>query len=385
MATYTDILSHVREAKSLHEKSQLLEVLERGLSADKKKLAPADRDELTAFVKTEIKVIPDLLDNAACYREKDEICGLFGNLAQILVLCFRTPADVPADLMESFRLVAERCDRERFLESAIDECFKGNPEESDIERILCMAAPLKDEFQKGQLWQGLLHYRAQVDRLDKDAKAVLARYALSELNRYAEERENNTITEDGYNNLEFICDAARSIMGGTPSEGGLTQRITELFTLGDPAVSYYALSTLLAMDKPIPDGVILTLAENIEYADRVFHLLKQYGLAGKIPAELQDPVYLAKSDLVQWLVYPTELGKRPDEMEYLGQVKRRGEIYHLFRYKSDSENLDEESRNVWLIGWANDEGGTFSNFDRYADYEQDTLEKTVKLIRRKLL
>ena len=101
--------------------------------------------------------------------------------------------------------------------------------------------------------------------------------------------------------------------------------------------------------------------------------------------ELRDPIYLAKSDLVQWLAYPTELGKCPDEIEFLGQTKKKGEIYHIFRFKSDSENLDEESQNVWLVGWAGNEGGTFSHFDLYKDYDKGTVEKTVKYIRKKIL
>ncbi|MBE6651781.1 MAG: hypothetical protein E7610_00015 [Ruminococcaceae bacterium] len=385
MGTYTDILNHAREETSLHDKSQCLTYLGRALSASKKKIAPADREELAIFAVSEMENVPALLDNAANYREKDEIFGLVESLMNLVMISFDSPAAVPADKLEMLRGVVERCDRERFLERAIDECFEGKPDASDMERILCMAAPLKDEFHKGQLWQGLLHYKGQVRVLNRDAKAVLVRYAVSELNRYAEERANGTITKDGYNNLEFICDTARDILDDTSADSELVALIAALFDLNDPAVSYYALSTLLAVGKTVPDGVISALAENLEYADRVYHVLKQYGMAGRFPAELCDPIYLAKSDLVQWLTYPTELGKQPDEIEYLGQAKKKGEIYHIFRYKSDSDNLDKESKGIWLIGWANDEGGTFSNFDKYADFEQKTPEKTVKYIRRKLL
>jgi hypothetical protein len=37
-----------------------------------------------------------------------------------------------------------------------------------------------------------------------------------------------------------------------------------------------------------------------------------------------------------------------------------------------------------LIGWSNDEGGTFSNFDLYEDFEGPTLEKTLKKIKKLL-
>ena len=72
------------------------------------------------------------------------------------------------------------------------------------------------------------------------------------------------------------------------------------------------------------------------------------------------------------------------QIEYLGKVKKK-EIYHVFRYTSNSDNLGEDLQGKWLIGWSNNEGGTFSNFDLYSNFEQKTVEKTLKVIKRKLL
>jgi hypothetical protein len=95
-------------------------------------------------------------------------------------------------------------------------------------------------------------------------------------------------------------------------------------------------------------------------------------------------VYLAKSDLVHWLTYPTELGKEPEQIEFIGKVKKK-EDYYVFRYISDSDNLGEDLQGKWLIGWSNAEGGTFSNFDLYSDFEKKTPEKTLKNIKKRLL
>ena len=392
MSAYSEILSLIREANSLREKEQLLTYLGRSLSVSKKRLLPADRRELGDFAVDEMARIPDILDKAADYREKDAVFGIVDSLMNLVMLCFGGPANVPAEQLEVLKGSVERCNKERFLENAVDEYLGGKdglPTAADMERILCMAMPLKDEFHKSMLWQGLIHYKDRVQRLRAEAKAVLVKYALSELDRCTALCAEGTASEDVYGNLEFISDAARWLMEdraiGDEACGELIRRITALFSLERPAVSFFALSTLLAVGADVSDGVIRSLAENIEYADRVYHMLKQRGMTSRFPAELQDPVYLAKSDMVQWLAYPTELGKRPDEIEYLGRTKKKGEIFHIFRYKSDSENLDSDTRNVWLIGWAGTEGGTFSNFDRYEDYERGTPEKTVKYIRKKIL
>ena len=196
MSAFTDIINRAKNAETLHDKSQLLTYLGRGLAPAKKKMTAADRDEISTFVLSELEVVPTLLNKAECYREKDEIFSLMDALMGLVMVCFDSPAAMPRDKVEMIQRVVERCNKERFLEMAIDEAFKGNPTEADMERILCMASPLKDEFHKGQLWQGLIHYKGQVNTLSNDAKAVLARYAVSELTRFAEARREGTFTEE---------------------------------------------------------------------------------------------------------------------------------------------------------------------------------------------
>ena len=56
--------------------------------------------------------------------------------------------------------------------------------------------------------------------------------------------------------------------------------------------------------------------------------------------------------MVHWLTYPTELGEQPDAIEYLGKVTYlfKKDVYYIFRFRSDSKNLDDELRGQWLIG-----------------------------------
>ena len=385
MSPFTNIINGAKNAETLHDKSQLLAYLGRALSSSKKKPAAADRNEIGTYVLSELEAIPALLDKAESYREKDEIFSLMDSLIDLITLCYDSPAAMAPEKLNTVEQAIAACNKERFLENAIDEAFGGNPTEADMERILCMAAPLKDEFQKGQLWQGLVHYKGQVQRLSNDAKAVLARYAVSELSRFAEARKEGAFTEEMLGSLEFICDAAGALMFNAPANLELVGLISDLFEMKDSDISYYALSTLLSTGEKVSDEVIVTLAKDIVHANLTYGLLERYRMTDRFPADLRDPVYLAGSDLVHWLTYPTELGKEPDEIEFLGQTKKKGEIFHIFRYKSDSHNLGDDLKGVWLIGWSGSDGGTFSNFDKYADYEKKTSEKTVKYVRRKLL
>lgn len=385
MSAFTDIINGAKNAETLHDKSQLLTYLGRALSSVKKKPSPADREEIGAYVLSELENVPALLNKAENYREKDEIFSLMDSLIGLVTLCYDSPAAMAPEKLNTVEQAIAACNKERFLENAIDEAFGGNPSAADMERILCMAAPLKDEFQKGQLWHGLLHYKGQVQRLSNDAKAVLAKYAVSELSRFAEARKEGALTEEMLGNLEFICDAAGSLMLNAPANPELVALISDLFEMKDSDISYYALSTLLSVGEKAPDEVIVALANDLVYADLTYSLLERHNMTHRFPAELCAPAYLAKSHMVSWLVYPTELGREPDEIELLGVTKKKGETFHVFRFKSDSDNLGDDLKGVWLIGWSGDDGGTFSNFDKYADYEKKTPEKTVKYIRRKLL
>ena len=65
--------------------------------------------------------------------------------------------------------------------------------------------------------------------------------------------------------------------------------------------------------------------------------------------------------------------------------KTKKEDYYIFKFKSNSDNLSDDLKDKYLIGWSNNGGGTFSNFDLYENFEEKTIEKTLKKIKKKLL
>ena len=54
MSAYTNIINSVKNAETLHDKSQLLTYLGRALSANRNKITPADKGELGAFALSEL-------------------------------------------------------------------------------------------------------------------------------------------------------------------------------------------------------------------------------------------------------------------------------------------------------------------------------------------
>ena len=152
-------------------------------------------------------------------------------------------------------------------------------------------------------------------------------------------------------------------------------------------ISFYAVESLLALGREIPAQAVDALARDLEYAQMTYTALASAGKQALFPQEYATPEYLAKSDLVRWLTYPTELGKAPDEIEYIGKITYlfKKDVYHVFKYRSGSDTLGDALKDKWLIGWSSDSGGTFSNFDEYALYEKSTVAATLKKIKKKLI
>lgn len=376
MATFTSIIEDIKHLPTFSEKTSFLTVILNSFQNKKVKITPEDKKELSVFAFEEISKLIELIPTLQTYKEKDEIFGYEDNLLGIIMLCYPSPEKISEKDLSNIKMLTALVDKERFVENAIDNIFKNNQNDKvTVTQLLASVIPLKDEFQKGQIYQGLLHYQNKISNLPSDSKKLFTDYISSELERYL----NSPLDDVIVNNLEFACDVAKHFINDT-----IISLLNDIFKLEKNNVNYYAIATLLKANQTVPSNVIDSLANDIVYANMTYTILRQHGLQSFFPAELSTPEYLAKSDLVHWLIYPTELGKQPDRIEYLGKVKKKEE-YYIFRYISDSDNLGDDRQNQWLIGWSSDEGGTFSNFDLYSDFEQKTIEKTLKNIKKHLL
>jgi hypothetical protein len=376
MTQFTDLLNHIIETESYDQKARILSVIVKSIESKKGNIPHGEKEEIVAFAFTEIKKLISAIPQANTYRQKDEMFSYEDNLMGIVILCHPSAAQVPEENLNDIKTLVKIVNKERFIERAVDDIFeRGNKEKESVERLLCALIPLKDEYQKAQLYNGLLHYQHLIPSLPDDSKKLFADYINGQLKFYL----STELTEEMCTSLEMLSDVAQHF-----ATDEILTNLKALLKIEKSSIRYYTVRSLLATKQEIPQEIIVSLANDIVYADMTYAILKMHGKTNLFPQELANEEYLAKSDLVHWLTFPTELGKVPDKIEYLGKVKKK-EIYHIFRYTSDSDNLSEDLQGKWLIGWSNNEGGTFSNFDLYSNFEQKTVEKTLKVIKRKLL
>lgn len=302
MSVFTEYIHTLRELNTYEEKSRHAEYLVRVLEGNQKRLSAEDKQFLSAFAVGECARLLELIPATEGYAAKDAIFAYENSLMGIIMGCNRSPADLPPEDLATLQALATLVDRERFLEMTLDECFdKGRiPDEADLDRLLCMAVPLKDEYHKGKLWQGLLHYEAELGRLPEATRDKLGRFACSELERHLASFAAGTLTREGQDALEVLADTVAHLVTPATTPAAVAA-LTAVLEVESMAVRYYALSSLLSMGAPVPAETVATVARDVEYAALLYGTLKGHGMTRLFPAELATEANLAVSGLSRWL------------------------------------------------------------------------------------
>lgn len=378
MSGLNEIFTAIRAAEGYGDKTQLISIITIGFgSKGAATLDAQDTDALFKFALEGLGECAGELGGLEDYRSKDAVLNYMERLLECMMISRPRGEGIEPGQRAQIVAYGEAVRKERFIEYATGELFEsGTVDKAGLERVLCSVTPIKDEYHRGTFLQGLVHYSEKLKGLDAESRELLARFTESEIERCC----TTEMTEDVLHNLEFAADVCRYFM-----DDAVEAALRKVFAIGSSAISFYAVATLLECGKDVPADTVDALARDIEYADMIHGVLSAHGRLDMFPSELCDEVYLAKSNMVHWLMYPTELGKAPDEIEYLGRVKKHFEVYHIFKFRSESDTLSDDLKGKWLIGWANDEGGTFSNFDEYAKFEKKTASATLRYIKRKLL
>ena len=377
MSKFDEMITQMKSVEYA-EKRQFLQYFAQMAERAKHQIGPEEKAALLNFAYEEADAMLLAIPEAPNYREKDLIFQCEDFLMGIVMHLTGSAANLPEDKLMKLKALAELVNRERRIETTLDELFSQNTvTEMDMNRLLYWVRSSTDEYQKSRLFLGLVHYQKDIGKLEDGAKRMLTDYIASELPRLMELK-----TQDALEALELIADVSKHF-----ADPRVLSSLTDLTQLGSSHINFYAVGSLCALGVEVPQPVIDALARDLEYAAMTYHLLQQHGKANQFPAECTGEEYLAKSDLVRWLNYPTELGKSPDEIVYLGRIKPlfKKEVFHVFKFRSDSDTLGEELKNKWLIGWSSNEGGTFSNFDEFAPYEQEPIEKALKKIKKQLI
>lgn len=377
MSPFKQITDGILNSADYREKSSMIQYLCSVLKNAGKPVDGEDSTLLRAFAVSEMQKLLSAIPNAENYEEKDLLFSYEDGLLGVFTLSGKSMENVSQEQLDTIKQLVELVNKERVLENAIDEIFKlAKIDAGDVEKVLEIVRPITDEYRRGLLYQGLHFHKDGIAKFTAEAKSALSGYITEDMARLSDGAD----VPDKIRSLEYAADVCKYF-----ADGKVLDILGKTMALKCDNVRYYAAETLLKNGREIPSTAVKEMAGNPEYAQLLYELLQKHGKTALFPAEYSTPEYLAKSDLVHWLLYPTELGKKPDEIELLGVAKVKKETYHIFKYKSDSDNLSDDLLGEWLIGWSGDESGTFSNFDKLSDFEKKNPKKTLKNIVKQLL
>jgi len=156
------------------------------------------------------------------------------------------------------------------------------------------------------------------------------------------------------------------------------QRLNNALEYIDARPLLFATTSLVQLGAPVPPGKLHAVAANAETRRWLFDHLQSLNRLELYPQAFASQAALAESEMVDWLMFPTELGCPPDEIELVAVYDIETEEglaeAYIFRFRMEDE--------PWEVGLAGPYlkaeqpaafgmGATFSRFEKWAEYTLD--------------
>jgi hypothetical protein len=167
-------------------------------------------------------------------------------------------------------------------------------------------------------------------------------------------------------------------MFGYVSTPAIIAELREALGYHDPRLTFFASISLLRLGVSVDSQHIRDLAASDEVRGWLYTRLKELGKSEMFPEEHYTQAAFARSDMVQWLIYPTELGRVPDQIELMKVVSADTGTpdgildYYVFRFRTHPPHWASE--HGWTAGVSGPylrsqapsvtaPSGTFSSFE----------------------
>ena len=263
------------------------------------------------------------------------------------------------------RLQSEPCFAEVFFPELLG--YADNPENAAAIYELCLGFCKARQLPSEKL-------AAMVDRILKSYGACAAKVR-------AAQRDKGIawMWEESYMESREFAGLLLDLFGYLPAER-VEKALREALDFNDPRVKLFAVISLLRLNRPIDKKNIEGIAHHAETRNLLYNELKGMGKGSLFPESYRTQRSFAESDMVNWLIFPTELDRAPDEIELMKVVTidtgLPGGIYdyYLFRFRTFAPHW--AAKKGWIAGVSGpfrrkDEpttdalGETFSHFAKW--------------------
>ncbi len=193
---------------------------------------------------------------------------------------------------------------------------------------------------------------------------------------------NNTeIPRDVYTALEIILD----VSCGFVSEE-IIKNIKALNGLGnlDEMSKLFLIKTSLVNSIEFNQKFLNDLVNQDLYISRLYGVLNKIGKIDVFPKEFLTQEKFAKSNMIDWLIYPTELGEEPKEIELVGTFEEDNEIFYVYKFSSDKESFASKGYMVGITGGYSKDKNSIENsgftFSQFETLEEDFVSQGKSLV-----
>jgi hypothetical protein len=244
-------------------------------------------------------------------------------------------------------------------------------------------ARLSESGNDFKIWSICLQYCEQnilkSERIISHSNVVVGEYQTLKAKMLPVQSQAGWSTNHAYLADRETAGLLLDLMRFFPTDEIKRQLSAALVEYRDPVLLCWACVTALWLKLPVDRQVIERIAASDESRKPFYGMLKKQRRSALFPKQYRTKEAFARSDLVGWLTYPTELGRVPDEIELTHTIVDENEhgIYEWFLFRFRSKTWARETNAdpaKWMAGWSGPflkddspgkvltPGGTFSGF-----------------------
>ena len=160
--------------------------------------------------------------------------------------------------------------------------------------------------------------------------------------------------EDGYVEPRDHAGLLLDLFGHVPSDGIRRELLRAVTEYSDPRLLTFAAVSLVRLGERVSPDPWEGIAAHAEMRNTLYDLLGRSSRSDLFPRRYRTQEAFAESAMVNWLVYPTELGQVPDEIELMKVVTSgkpgEEEDYYVFRFRMEEPHW--AAKDGWMAGVA---------------------------------
>ncbi len=196
--------------------------------------------------------------------------------------------------------------------------------------------------------------------------------------------------DDEYQEPRSLAALVLDVLGHTTTPEA-ERGLVEALEYKDPQLKMFAVLGLAGHGKQPPRQPLREIAKSSETRNWVYRGLAELDRLDLFPAEYATQEAFAESEMVNWLTYPTELARVPDEIELMAVIPETleegaGETY-VFRFRTLPPHW--AAREGWMAGAAGPflfaespspdaRRGTFSTFTSWDEHSPEEHLRMIK-------